>query len=372
MILFALGVTIVYVLTISWLIYGFTKINSFKYTGLPPKISFTIIVPFRNEEDNLLTLIESLRKLDYPEDQFEILLIDDQSNDNSLSKAKQLTDHLPNFKIISIRSAGKKLAIAQGIELSKGEIIITTDADCELPADWLRSVNSQFQNQSIQMIAGAVAIRTDKTFFSKLQAVEFSSLIGSAAATLALGFPTMCNGANLSYRKKAFMEVHGFLGNEQIASGDDEFLMQKIVKKFGTASVKFLMDSNAVVTTHPQFFLKDFLAQRIRWAGKWKHNLNWTAKTLAVFVLLFQLSWLMALAFLFFQPSNNTILLLLVVKMLLEGFFLFGVFRFMRQKFSVSAFLFLQLTYPFYVIAVGILSTFITVSWKGRPVQSKG
>ena len=193
-----------------------------------------------------------------------------------------------------------------------------------------------------------------------------------AAATLALGFPTMCNGANLSYRKEAFMEVHGFLGNEQIASGDDEFLMQKIAKKFGTASVKFLMDSNAVVTTHPQFFLKDFLAQRIRWAGKWKHNLNWTAKTLAVFVLLFQLSWLMALAFLFFQPSNNTILLLLVVKMLLEGFFLFGVFRFMRQKFSISAFLFLQLTYPFYVISVGILSTFITVSWKGRPVQSKG
>jgi poly-beta-1,6-N-acetyl-D-glucosamine synthase len=332
----------------------------------------SVIVPFRNEETNLPTLIESLRKLDYPQERFEALLIDDHSTDNSLFVVKQLVNNLPGIKVVSARSAGKKGAVAHGVEISRGEVIITTDADCGLPADWLKCINSQFQNQSIQMIVGAVSIKSDKTFFSKLQVIEFGSLIGSAAATLRLGIPTMCNGANLSYRKEAFIEVEGFKGNEQIASGDDEFLMRKMVDKFGATCVEFLKDSKAVVRTNAQSTVKDFFAQRIRWAGKWRHNSSWIAKILAVFVLLFQFSWLIALVSLFFQSLNNTILLLFIVKILLEGFFLSSISRFMKQKFSGNAFLFLQLVYAPYVIAIGILSTFIPVFWKGRPVASNG
>ena len=102
------------------------------------------------------------------------------------------------------------------------------------------------------MVIGAVRIKPTHSFFSKLQVIEFSSLIASAAATLTLGFPTMCNGANLAYRKTTFVEVNGFDGNAHIASGDDEFLMRKVVKKFGAKSLKFLRDFNAVVTTNPQ------------------------------------------------------------------------------------------------------------------------
>ena len=81
MILFLLGIAIVYVLTISWLIYGFTKINHFEFIGLPPKTSFSIIIPFRNEAENLPVLLESFSKLNYPTDLFEVILIDDESEE---------------------------------------------------------------------------------------------------------------------------------------------------------------------------------------------------------------------------------------------------------------------------------------------------
>jgi cellulose synthase/poly-beta-1,6-N-acetylglucosamine synthase-like glycosyltransferase len=218
------------------------------------------------------------------------------------------------------------------------------------------------------MVIGAVRIKPTHSFFSKLQVIEFNSLIGSAAATLTLGFPTMCNGANLAYRKTTFVEVNGFDGNAHIASGDDEFLMRKVVKKFGAKSLRFLKDSNAVVATNPQEAFKDFLTQRIRWASKWRHNSDDFTVVLSIFVLSFQFSWLIAIGSLFFQPWNNTILALVVVKVLTEGFLLFTISRFMRQKFYWDAFFVLQIVYPLYVIVVGIFSNVFRVSWKGRSI----
>ena len=369
MTVFFITVFTIYFLFLTLLIVGW-RISSEQSPNQHRFYFLSVVIPFRNEEKNLPTLIDTLRKLDYPKDRFEILLIDDHSTDRSGMIAKQLTGNLPNFKIISASSAGKKLAIAQGVEVSRGEIIVTTDADCELPVQWLKSINKQFQNQSINMLVGAVRSKSDATFFSKLQTTEFSSLIGSAAATLNLGFPTMCNGANLSFTKESFNEVNGFQGNEHIASGDDEFLMRKIVKKFGAKSLKFLRDPNAVVTTNPQSSLKDFLTQRFRWAGKWSRNSSWVTKALAVFILLFQLSWLVALGSLFFPSSNYTPFALVGVKVLMEGFFLLMISKFMRQQFSLAAFLLLQIVYPIYAICVGLFSTVVPVSWKERSIPN--
>ena len=360
---FAVYFLFLILLIAGWRITADHTLNQHRYYFL------SVIIPFRNEEKNLPTLIDSLRKLNYPKDRFEILLIDDHSTDQSGAVAKQLTGDFPNVKILVASSEGKKSAITQGIRESAGDIIVTTDADCELPDDWLKSINKQFQKQYISMLVGAVRIKSDHTFFSKLQAIEFTSLIGSAAATLKLGFPTMCNGANLSYTKESFLSVNGFEGNEHIASGDDEFLMRKIGKKFGATSLKFLNDQSAIVTTRPQSSLSDFLTQRIRWAGKWRHNSSWSTKVLAFFILMFQVLWVMVLTSLFFQYAN-TILLLTVVKILMEGFFLYKVSTFMNQRFHWVAFFVLQLIYPFYVLGVGILSRIVGVSWKDRPLPN--
>jgi biofilm PGA synthesis N-glycosyltransferase PgaC len=364
---FFISVFAIYFLFLILLIVGWNK-SSPLLNKESPALFISVIIPFRNEEKNIPILIETLQALDYPKEKFEVTLIDDHSTDNSLKVAGQAIANLPNFKVITSPSNGKKNAIRFGVEVSKGEIIVTTDADCELPIEWLKSINMQFQNQSIKMVVGAVCIRTGSSFFSRLQAIEFSSLIGSAASTLAVGLPTMCNGANLSYRKESFEEVEGFEGNEHIASGDDEFLMRKIVKKFGSQSLIFLKNPNAIVTTNPKASLSHFFNQRIRWAGKWRHSSSGTTKMLAVFVLLLQLLWLVAVCSLFFRPWDNTVLVLLAVKLILEGFFLYAISRFMRQNFYWNAFLLLQVVHPLYVLLVGILSNVVRPSWKGRSI----
>lgn len=370
MTVFFIVVFIIYFLFVLLLIIGWDRM----LLSLPSKSSIrthsiTIIVPFRNEEKQLPDLIASLIKLSYPIEKFEVILVDDHSQDHSLEVVNKLMVGLPTIKLLKASAEGKKNAIAEAVHNASGELIITTDADCEVPQVWLTSINTRFQKPTVKMVVGAVRIKQDDSLFSKLQAIEFSSLIGTAAATLSLGFPSMCSGANLAYRKATFVEVDGFNGNEHIASGDDEFLMRKVVEKFGADSLRFLNDSNAVVTTCSQPTIKEFFMQRLRWAGKWRHNSSRPVKLLALFILIFQISFLLLLMAFFFGMLSAPLLSIVIIKILLECIFLYRISKFLKQPFSISSFLLLQVIYPLYTVTVGLLSNVIGGSWKGRAIK---
>jgi poly-beta-1,6-N-acetyl-D-glucosamine synthase len=261
---------------------------------------------------------------------------------------------------------GKKAALTLGIENATGEIIVTTDADCSVSPDWLAAINESFNSEKIRMTIGAVKIEPTASFFSQLQAMEFASLIGSGAATLSYGIPTMCNGANLAFRKAAFVDVEGYRGNLNIPSGDDEFLMRKIAKKFPN-SISFISESSNVVTTRPHQSLSTFSHQRLRWASKWKHNEYIPAKALAVFIFIFQFSYLLLPLFLVtgWMPLKLSAMLI-STKLLLEFLFLYQVGIFLRLPWRWSSFFGLQFIYPIYVCWVGLLAQGKQFVWKGR------
>ncbi|HEX8041287.1 MAG TPA: glycosyltransferase family 2 protein, partial [Chryseosolibacter sp.] len=197
-----------------------------------------------------------------------------------------------------------------------------------------------------------------------LQEMEFSSLIGSGASTAALGFPTMCNGANLAFRKKVFSEVKGYDDNLRIPSGDDEFLMRKVNEAY-PGSIRFMNKPSSVVRTEVQPGLRAFLNQRIRWASKWRYNSSAFAKALAVLVLVMQICFL-GNWILLFSPDVLQALFLVVVKMILEAAFLLQVCRFLETRWNWLAFLVLQVFYPVYVVAVAAASFFVPFQWKNR------
>lgn len=328
--------------------------------------TISVIVPVRNEEKNINTLIQSAAKLDYPPDMFELIVVDDHSTDQTINAARQALNGLKNARLISSTGAGKKLALVAGIENAKGEIILTTDADCQLPAGLLQKVNDGFNEPRTQLVLGAVRLEGLRGLFSTMQSLEFASLIGSTAASSALGLPLLCNGANLAFRRAAFKKVNGYEGNLQIASGDDEFLMRKVQNLFGSDSIRFLNDGNAVVTTAPQQSVKDFFRQRIRWASKWKYNTSLMAQLAAVFVFVFQLSWVVLLIHNVSEPGNRVMVYLVTTKILLEGLFLWRVALFLQQRFSLVSFFLLQILYPPYVLIVGLLANVVSVNWKER------
>ncbi len=334
-------------------------------------LKISIIVPFRDEEQNLAALLESFEQLDYPVEHTEFIFVDDHSSDLSQGVIKKFIEARSNGKLLQLESGkqGKKQALAHAIENASGEIILTTDADCTAPTKWLCSVNNSFQDQNLNMLVGAVKIIPSKSFFSKMQSLEFASLIGSGAATLLYGLATMSNGANLAFRKSAFSDVEGYKDNFNIPSGDDEFLMRKISQKF-PKSVAFFSNPESVVTTQPQQSLSKFIQQRIRWAGKWKFNQSLSTKLLAIFIFAFQGSviflsvsvvagWLPAKVF-------ST---LMGTKLLLEFLFLYQVLNFLKLKWSWTSFLALQFIYPFYVFVVAVLSQNKSFVWKGRSAK---
>ncbi len=346
---------------------AFEKSDSKKTTATP---AVSVVIPFRNERTNLNALLKSLLAQNYPKEGLEIILVDDHSTDGSVTIAEAMADRFTALKILRLdeSESGKKKALARGIQAASHELIVTTDADCVHNPEWILSIAQCFNPNEIVMAVGGVRIDSSSGLFAKIQALEFASLIATTASTLFYQQPTMCNGANLAFRKKAFLEVGGYDGNYEIASGDDEFLMRKVHARF-RGGIVFMSDQKSVVTTQPSSSIKSFIDQRIRWAAKWKYNSSFGTKLLAAFVFMFQLSYvLLPVAGWFHWMSPERVYFLMVVKFALEFMLLYPVSFFLQIRWRWIPFLILQVVYPFYVISVALLAQIQSVRWKGREI----
>lgn len=359
-----------YLIVVFGLITGWIKAIAQPVAGAGKEKFISVIIPFRNEEDTIGHLIHDLQQQEYPRDKFEVILINDHSDDSSVNAINEELRGSISAKLMNNAAHGKKAALTKGIRHSAGTIIVTTDADCRVKPGWIRSINNSFSDESVKMTFGAVKIEADHSLFSKMQALEFSSLIGSGASTAAFGFPTLCNGANLAFTKDAFTETGGYDGNEHIASGDDEFLMRKVEAKYSNG-IRFNNNPENVVTTHPQKTLNNFLSQRIRWAGKWKQHDGTNSKLLAVYVFLFHLSVMMLPFFVLMGDISVYVMLgLLVAKAWVEFFFLRQVSSWLTVPWHELSFFLLQLVYPVYAVGVAVAVLFKKPAWKGRALTS--
>ena len=167
----------------------------------------SIVIPVRNEEKNICKCLESIKNQNFPNDLFEIIVINDDSTDLTFEKTNQFIAENPelSLKLISLQSniIGKKRAIQEGIRNSKGELILTTDGDCEANPNWISTIVSFYETEKPEMIIAPVVFHNEKNIFEKIQSLEFLSLIGSAGSSAILKNPILCNGANLAYSKSA-------------------------------------------------------------------------------------------------------------------------------------------------------------------------
>jgi len=334
--------------------------------GEMPLVS--VVVAARNEEERLPALLHDLARQDYPD--FEVIVVDDHSEDGTAALVGEYAAGTTRFTVVGNAQTGKKQALTTGIAAARGEIIITTDADCRVSSAWVGTLARYFQRPRVQMAFGPVRMRADDTFFSQLQQLEFASLTGAAAATHQQGYPAFCNGANLAFRKAAFHEVGGYADNTHIPSGDDEFLMRKIIARY-PQSLVFAGSRQAIVTTDPQPTTKAFVHQRLRWAGKWKHNTSLSTKLLAIYILLVQLAFITLPIFVIAGAAQPIMLVILLWRLIVEAGYLYAITRFLGLPFRLTAFVTLQLIYPVYVTSIGLLSWIMPYEWKGRPAKSE-
>ena len=201
--LFFAYVILVVLLTIGWI----KSIAAEPLPVLRADLMVSVIIPVRNEQANIGNLLEDLRKQSHRK--FEVIIVNDHSGDLTTAIVVEFTKRDTRFILLPTQGEGKKKALTTGINASTGEIIITTDGDCRVGSDWLTTISNYFTVPNTKMVFGGVRLQ-GLSFFSIVQSHEFLSLIGTAAATLWYGFPSMCNGANLAFRKATFIEVGGY------------------------------------------------------------------------------------------------------------------------------------------------------------------
>jgi len=342
--------------------------------SIPEDFLMTVIIPVRNEAENILSLLEDLDRQTLPAHHFEVLVMDDSSTDDTAEIVRAFAQNsnariklipLPNART----SAPKKRAIETAMIQAQGKLIVTTDGDCRAHPGWLHAITACYLHTHAKLISSPVTFTEETCLTDHLQTVEFASLIGSGAASMSAGYPSMCNGANLAYEKDAFLEVNGYDGVRHIASGDDEFLMHKIAAHY-PGSVHFLRHRDAIIRTAPHRNWASFYRQRKRWASKWKHYQNKTPLVLAIYIFASNFSVLLAGGL----ALNGVISApvfggMLALKCIPEWFFLGSVLNFLEKPKSLAFIPVTQLFYPFYVCFFGLAAQQGQYEWKGRKLS---
>lgn len=362
------GIIAIYSFFIGRLAFGFKKVASFESLDLPQKNKFSIVVPFRNEAKNLPDLLHSFSQLDYPRSLFEVVFVNDASQDNSVETIEKFPVLSFPFQIIDNErksNSPKKDAISKAINHIKNDWIITTDADCFVSQDWLKILDNYIQNYNPEMIVGAVSYFADESFLQQFQQLDLMSLQGATIGSFGIQKPFMCNGANFAYTKKLFQEINGFEGNNGIASGDDVFLLQKANKKH-SEKVHYLKSDANIVLTKPLENFKSLFYQRVRWASKTASYKSSFGKTLAVIVFAGNLAIVISFFLTLFSIfSFWNWYLLFAIKIFADFFILYQTGKFLKPK-SVKFFLISNLFYPFFSVSVAVFSFFGKYEWKGR------
>ena len=355
-------VFLIYILFIGQLIYGFNRMRRFSKAEFIPKTSFSIVVPFRNEKENLPNLLHSISLLNYPKELVEVILVDDDSDDEF--RIQNLEFRIQMIKNVRKSNSPKKDAIETAIQIAKHDWIITIDADCLVQKDWLTIYDQYIQENEVEMVASGVCYIPKNGFLSAFQNLDFLSLQGATIGSFGINQPFMCNGANFAYSKSFFKELNGFQGNETIASGDDVFLLQKAVS-VAPKKVGFLLAKESIVATNPVATWSDLFQQRVRWASKSTGYSSVYGKLLALVVFGGNLAWIVSfLLWLVGLLDQNIFMLFVALKFLIDFILIYKTANFFESKLQYV--LASSLLYPFFSVSVAVYSLFGKYSWKGR------
>jgi cellulose synthase/poly-beta-1,6-N-acetylglucosamine synthase-like glycosyltransferase len=369
-------VLITYACMMVWLARGWSNRKRWELTGKDtPLQGITVIVPARNEEKNIGNCLASLAAQDFSFEYYEVVVVDDHSEDATarlVLEAQQQYGLTIRLLTLDAEVVGKKGGIAKGVGAARFDRIITVDADCTVGKDWLKTYVDFWDITNAKMIIGPVKNRPLTTFFDRIQACDFTSMVSFGAATCLRGKPTICNGANLGFSVKAFNAVNGYGGNEQLASGDDVFLLHKM-KKYFPEGIFFLDQPAAVVSTSPCADWSTFIEQRLRWAEKGKHYRDQFTIVVSTLLLLAQVALLWSGLLLLSEKGNYSVQLGLAIalKLSVDYYFIFPFLSFFDMRKEAFYFLPVQLLYPFYLLLIVIFAPFYQFSWKGRTPQLK-
>jgi len=379
--------TLAYVLLMGLYRIGWARIKT-EPTGLPDPAErpfLSVVVAARNEEAVIGLLLQDLLAQDYPSDRYEVIVVDDHSEDDTAKRVCSFSDtRLRLIRLAEIQSGSvvpslKKAAITRGVQESRGLLIVTTDADCRMGPHWLSEIGAAYQRFHPTLLIMPVVLQHRPTPGGIFQMLDFMALQGITGASWSLRLHGMANGANLAYERSAFLEAGGYTGNEHIPSGDDMMLLHTLAMRKNTR-IRYLLSHNVKVQTPAVDSWSGFWQQRIRWSSKAASYRDNSVSRVLLLVFLTNLFLLLTLLGSAISPGILAIaswgkislftaaLGLLMMKTLAELVFLWPVAHFFNKRAYLILFPFFQPLHLVYTVVCGMLGAFGTYTWKGRRI----
>ena len=332
----------------------------------------SVVVSARNEERTIEGCVRRILNQQYPANLYEVIVVDDCSSDRTAAILAQIATTEKRVRVLSTdggsaqNPVGKPAAISAGVNAAKGSIILTTDADCFVPTTWIATMVRYFQS-NVAFAAGPVREQSNRTLLSKLSQLEFQGLITTAAGLIGADRPIICNGANLAYRKTAFLAAQGY-GNSGTWC-DDETLMHRIRKRH-LGQIVFVPSVDAYVETTSVSSLASFWRQRFRWSAKGNHYES-TSVLLSVIGIYFFFLFLFAefVGSLFESQLRIWFLVSFALKVAVDYSTLAKGAKLFHDRISGFTFLVAEAFHVPYVVVTAGLGQFISLQWKGRTIS---
>ncbi len=366
-------ITIAYGIFTTFALIGINKLKRGLVLNNLSNLPFiSIVISARNEAENIVVCLEQIKKQSYPANRYEVILVDDASDDFTLKCAEAffLNSEL-NYQLVKrIIHQGKKKNISDAIDLARGTIIITSDADVVFRyANWLLNIGAYFVKHSPDMLVMPVDFKSDKKIINAFQIFENIALTAIAAGYAGLKKPFLCNGANLAFKKSTFSIVGGYQSHMHLSSGEDVFLMEEI-KLQPEGRVDYLFSPEAIVKTVAQKTVSSLFIQRVRWASKTKYNYNKLNRFSALIVVLANLIFLALLVAIvkksFIIPYLS---IFAMAKIVFDFLLLFLASNFLGRVKYMWLIIPFECIYWCYALIVGISSFFIKPTWKGIKIN---
>jgi glycosyltransferase involved in cell wall biosynthesis len=366
---FVFGITISYLVVIGIITIGWYKLptNTANNGYFSRDVQVSIIVAVRNEAENIGNLISHIIKQNYNKNLFNLIVIDDHSTDNTCEVIELFLNEHSGIRIDVVNSTGygKKAAISEGVALSNSELIVTTDGDCVMSQGWLSSIVEKYMSTDCKLMLGPVVYSDEESLIQRFFSVDFASLVAAGAGSAGIGLPLMGNGANLIFKREVYVKCKPDIS--KYASGDDVFLLHEVTKQYGSGSVVFLKNEEAIVSTKAPLNINAFIKQRIRWGSKAKgYKLAWPVLVTFTMFLFSLILCLILLSSIYYNWLLPVYFLLIITKFVVDIPLVFNFLTFSNKSNLKSILFMFEFIYPVYIVTVAILSLFNKYEWKGR------
>jgi len=359
-----------YLWLLSGMVRSFTGDQKTKEGKNPVRNTLSIIIPFRNEAKVIRDTIESISKVDYDKECFEIILVNDHSEDDFQKQIGGLLDS-SSIIIIDNNGVGKKEAIETGVAKAKNEWILCSDADCLFQEDWLIACNNTINGSAADLYLLPVFMDKGKGLLGRFQYYDLLSTLGfNMGFYFFKGISLLANGANILYKKVDFQTIDPFKNNKHISSGDDMFLLQEFKKN--DKVIKMNCDSGFWVKTMGQSTWRAFLDQRIRWVKKMKFIKSDLSFYIGIYISAIQLAlWISLILGFFSLYIFYFFIILIIVKTWADFKLIKKISSYKSLHIEVGEILFFEFVYMLIVPIILIVSVFRAPTWKGREILNR-